>query len=99
MGYHVHGFTDSEKALKTFKKLKDHIHIVISDIVMPVIPGHKLASEMLSIKPDLPIILITGYNDFVDINEVNKIGVKEVLYKPVMIEELAMAISEILNEE
>ncbi|ETR72168.1 MAG: hypothetical protein OMM_07677 [Candidatus Magnetoglobus multicellularis str. Araruama] len=99
MGYHVHSFTESKKALEAFQEMKDQVDLVISNIVMPVTPGHKLALEMLSIKPDLPIILTTGYIDIVDANEMIDLGVKKVLSKPIIIEELALAISEVLKEE
>jgi len=98
LGYHVYEFTDSKQAFEAFQEKKDLVDLVISDIVMPSMPGNKLAMEMLSIKPDLPIILTTGYADLIDENEIIDTGVKKVIFKPITIEQLSMTISEILNK-
>ncbi len=60
LGYHVVTFTNSISALEPFNSNPDRFDLVITDMTMPNMTGEKLATELMSIRPNLPIILCTG---------------------------------------
>lgn len=63
---------------------------------MPNLTGEKMSQEMLSIQPELPIILSSGYNDYVDEAVAKKMGIRCFLAKPVKISELSVTISKLM---
>ncbi|MBF0397464.1 MAG: response regulator [Desulfobacterales bacterium] len=92
LGYTVFSLLNSTEALKAFKKVPNEFDFVISDIDMPNMNGKQLAVEILKIRPNIPVILCTGYGDLIDNEEINKIGVSQILSKPFTREELAASI-------
>ncbi|WP_163335901.1 ATP-binding protein [Desulfopila sp. IMCC35008] len=99
LGYEVTGFTSALEALHTFSKSPDDFDLVISDMTMPIMSGDTLAGELLSVRPDIPIILNTGFTDKITEDEALKIGIKRFIMKPVEINKLAPAIREVLAGE
>ncbi|MEQ8225609.1 MAG: transporter substrate-binding domain-containing protein, partial [Candidatus Eremiobacterota bacterium] len=87
-GYHVISFTDSRKALEAFKQDSSMCDIVITDHTMPELTGFNMAKEMLNMKPDLPVILCTGFNEEINREKVLQAGIRKFLLKPVEISEL-----------
>jgi DNA-binding NarL/FixJ family response regulator len=63
--------------------------MVITDLAMPGITGLELASSILEIRPGLPILLCTGFNDWVKEEMLQSMGIRGLLIKPVAIHELA----------
>ncbi len=97
-GYQVFDFTDSEMALHFFKANKAKIDLVISDVTMPKISGLKLIQELRRLKPDVPIILCTGFSDQIDAEvAIKKYGVQEFLMKPIDLKQMAVSVHKILN--
>jgi len=97
LGYHVLPFTDSTEALGAFKADPDKFDLVITDMAMPKLPGDKLAVELINIRPDIPIVLCTGFNEALTEEKILSIGIKALLMKPVRIKELAGKLREILK--
>jgi len=97
-GFQVVGFTDGIAALEVFRKNPDAFDVVITDQTMPIITGFELAAHLSSIRPDLPIILSTGYANTVNESELRTAGVSHFLSKPMKINELAALLCEI-NEK
>ena len=64
---------------------------------MPVLSGAKLAEELLSIRPDLPIILCTGYSSTISEEKAMGIGIKKYLKKPVDSKNLARIVRRMLD--
>ncbi|NOR44138.1 MAG: response regulator, partial [Candidatus Delongbacteria bacterium] len=62
LGYNVTSFLRSNDALKTFRNDPGKFDLVISDISMPGLTGIELCDEMLEIRPNIPIILCTGFS-------------------------------------
>ncbi len=62
-GYKVSICLDGQQAFDEFKKDPDSFDLVITDMTIPKMTGDVLAKKMLKIRPDLPIILCTGYSD------------------------------------
>ncbi|GEM_PF-4910850 len=61
-GYKIYEAADGEEALKMFNEYKDEIELVLSDVVMPKKNGKELIKEIQKIKPDMKIILMSGYS-------------------------------------
>ena len=99
LGYTVEGFTDSLKALDAFRDKPDAFDVVIVDQVMLGLTGTDLAREITGIRPDIAIILCTGFSEEVDEQKAKEAGVAEYLVKPVGPSELARAIRRVRKED
>lgn len=97
-GFQVVGFVDGIEALEVFRKDPDAFDFVITDQTMPNITGFELASHLSSIRPDLPIILSTGYTNTVNESELRTAGVSHFMSKPLKIKHLVALLCEI-NEQ
>jgi len=69
---------------------------VITDQTMPYLTGLDLAKKMLAIRPNIPIIMVTGHSDLVDEQRAKAAGIAKFLMKPLCMEDLARAMTEIL---
>ena len=81
-GYKVIGECDPKKALKIFRSDPERFDLVITDMTMPKITGEKLAAELREIRPDMPIIISTGFSSRIGGNRIQQIGVNGYLEKP-----------------
>jgi signal transduction histidine kinase len=97
LGYGVEIRTDSREALELFKKRHAEFDLVITDVTMPHMSGDKLAQELLKIKPRLPIILCTGFSMRVSEQRIAQLGIKAVAMKPLVRDELARLVREVLD--
>jgi len=95
--YEVTAVRDSEEALALFMEDPSRFDLVITDQTMPKLAGLSLARKLLTIRPDIPIILYTGHSDAVSPEKAKKAGVKEFLMKPLARKELAEAIRRVLD--
>jgi PAS domain S-box-containing protein len=97
-GYRVTAMTSSREALKLFRKESASFDLVVSDMSMPDMNGDKLSTIMLEIRPDIPIILLTGYNkdSLADITKL--IGAKAYAFKPIVLKELAEMIRKVIDD-
>ena len=66
LGYTVTATTSSTDALELFRQNPSGFDLVITDQTMPKITGSELATNFLEIRPDIPIILCTGYSSIID---------------------------------
>jgi CheY-like chemotaxis protein/anti-sigma regulatory factor (Ser/Thr protein kinase) len=92
LGYMVCTETDSRKALRRFKSNPKAFDLLLSDVAMPGMTGDFLAKRILELRPDLPVILMTGHSDRVDQKTIRNIGVKKLLSKPLSLNVLAGAV-------
>ena len=97
IGYKVTSTSSSLEALETFKKEPGVFDLVITDHTMPHMTGGTLAKEILSLRPDIPIILCTGYNDHINEEKARAIGIKEFIRKPSDKKEMTDAIRRALE--
>jgi CheY-like chemotaxis protein len=97
LGYEVVASTSSREALELFKKEPQKFDLVITDYTMPNLTGIDLATELLTVRADIPIILCTGHNDNVSPEIVRAAGIREFLMKPQSRDEIAQAIRRVLN--
>jgi len=98
LGYQVISFENSMDALTAFRYAPDQFDMVISDIAMPHMPGDKLAAELIRIRPDIPILLCTGFSENISEEKTASIGVRGFLLKPIIIKDLAKKIRQILDD-
>ncbi len=98
LGYTVEAFMDSLQALDAFRDTPDAFDVVIVDQVMTGLTGTALAREIIGIRPDIPIILSTGFFEQLDEQETKEAGVSEYVPKPVGPNELARAIRRVLKK-
>jgi PAS domain S-box-containing protein len=97
MGYEVSVFTDSEEAFNAFIENPQKFDAVISDMTMPKIRGDRLAEMILLIRPEIPVILSTGFSEKLT-EEKPPPGVRKILNKPVDRETLGLVLKEILKQ-
>jgi len=98
LGYKVTVKTSSNDALKTFKSDPDSFDLVITDQSMPNMSGAELTTELLNTRPDIPVILCTGYSKKISEEESKKLGIKKYLLKPLDRRALAKSIREVLKQ-
>ncbi|MBU4130991.1 MAG: response regulator [Proteobacteria bacterium] len=98
LGYTVEARTSSLEALECFKAMPDKFDLVISDVTMPLMTGDLLAQEMMKIRPDLPVILCTGFSKKITREKAETIGIKAFLMKPLLKKEMAHIIRMVLDE-
>ncbi len=99
IGYQVDSYDDALEALKNFKIDREKFDLVITDFAMPRITGDKFASEIKKLRPDIPVILSTGYSESVTPGSVQKYGIERILQKPIIIKELSKVIREVLDKK
>ena len=97
LGYEVVTKKSSLDALKTFQLQPDRFSLVITDQTMPKMTGAELAKEMLRIRPEVPIILCTGFSEVMDQETAKSIGIREFVMKPFVFSELAGLARKLLN--
>jgi CheY-like chemotaxis protein len=96
-GYKIVPFMDSREALAAFQTRPEDFDLVIADLTMPHLTGLDLARELLQRRPHLPIIICTGYGDPVTIEKIKAMGIREIIFKPIIPRDLAEAIRRALN--
>lgn len=97
-GYHVTTETSSVKALKTFKENPEKFDLVITDQTMPELCGKDLIKELLTIRPNLPIILCTGYSNKINETEAKQLGIKAFCLKPLDLPQLVQTVRRVLDD-
>ena len=97
LGYSVVATTSSLEALEVFKAEPDHFALVITDQTMPHMTGADLAKELMRIRPDIPIILCTGFSEVITAEEAKAIGIREFVMKPFATREIAEIARHVLD--
>lgn len=98
-GYQVSTYTSCEEAIRIFTQRPTAYDLVITDLNMPKVMGTDLARAFLETRPDIPIILCTGFSENVDREQAKRLGIRELVYKPVDRDVLASLVRKILDEE
>jgi len=98
LGYQVTSRTSSIEALEVFRDSPDKFNLVITDMAMPNIPGDTLSAELTKIRPDIPILLCTGFSEAMSEEKSESLGIKGFLLKPIVMKDLSKKIREVLDE-
>jgi CheY-like chemotaxis protein len=96
LGYEPVGFQNSTAALAAFHADPERFDLVLTDEVMPEMTGTELATALHRIRPDLPIVLMTGYVGPVPSHGLGAAGIQEVLKKPLLARTLANCLARYL---
>ena len=99
LGYQVETKTSSVEALELFRANPDQFDLVITDMTMPQMTGYHLVEEFLKIRPDIPIILCTGFSEKIDEKKAKAIGVVDYIEKPVDRHVFAFKVRKVLDRK
>ncbi len=97
LGYHVEIRTDSAGALDIFKARPNDFDLVITDMTMPKLTGDRLAEAVMAVRPDIPVILCTGFSATMDDGKAKALGVRAFVKKPMLKAEIARLIRQALD--
>jgi PAS domain S-box-containing protein len=98
LGYTVETKTSSKEALEAFLAEPHAFDLIITDQIMPHMTGTKLARHLLRIRPQIPIILCTGFSERVNAEKAKELGVREFVMKPLVLQDLANIVKKVLKE-
>ncbi len=98
LGYAATAFKNPMDALKAFQAAPDDFDLVITDMAMPKKTGIQLAVELLAVRPDIPVILSTGFSEHMNAQDAIKMGLKGLLKKPVTKSTLARTVRRVLDD-
>jgi CheY-like chemotaxis protein len=85
------------EALATFRADPDRFDAIITDLTMPQMTGVMLAREVHSVRPELPILLTTGYSGGNDFSRAREAGIKHLIAKPFSLQTLAENLQQVLT--
>jgi signal transduction histidine kinase/ActR/RegA family two-component response regulator len=97
LGYRVTGFTASMDALTAFRKNPQQFDLVLADMSMPRMNGEHLVREMTAVRPDIPVIICTGFSERLNRDTAGSLGIKGLLLKPVILSDLARVVRRVLD--
>ena len=97
LGYAVDTRTSSVEALALFRSKCDDYDLIITDMTMPLMNGDRLSKEILDIRPDMPIILCTGFSENMTEEKADNIGIKAFALKPLVQRDLAAIVRRVLD--
>ena len=98
LGYEVTTCGTAIAALELFRSDPSRFDLVITDMTMPLMTGDRMALEMMSLRPDLPVIICTGFNELLSEERVQAIGIRALLMKPFLKNEAATVIRHVLDQ-
>ncbi len=99
LGYCVTSQVNSMEALETFKRSPDEFDLIITDLTMPHMTGIELASKIIKIKPDIPVIICTGFSNTNDEIKAKAAGVSSFIMKPIVKKQMASIIRKVLDKK
>ena len=97
LGYCVVTQTCSQDALTLFSSQPGAFDLVVCDMTMPGMTGEKLAQELMKVRPDIPVILCTGYSQQISEQKAYALGIRAFLYKPISIEIISRTVRSVLE--
>jgi CheY-like chemotaxis protein len=97
LGYEVQASSKAIEALEIFKNNSEDLDLIITDMTMPDLTGLDLAREVVKIRPDMPVIICTGYSDKINEKKAEEFGVSLIM-KPYVANEVAVKIRKVLDK-
>ena len=96
-GYRVTTSRDPAEALERFRAAPGDFDLVITDMTMPGMTGDRLAQELMRIRPELPVVVCTGYNEHIDSERARALGIGALVMKPFLKDDLADLVRALLD--
>ncbi len=97
-GYRVTTRTSSIEALELFKAKPHEFDLVVTDLTMPNMTGDELSMELIRIKPDIPVVLCTGFSARINNEQAEAMGIRAFVMKPVTMREIVTTVRKILDQ-
>jgi PAS domain S-box-containing protein len=97
LGYEVVGFSDPVAALEAFRENPAGFDVVVTDLSMPGMSGFQFARALLQVRPDVAVLMTSGYVRPEDREEARALGVRELILKPDTIDELGLALARVFK--
>jgi PAS domain S-box-containing protein len=97
LGYRVTSCGNPLDALDLLKKNPDEYDLLITDMTMPHMTGDMLAKDAMAIRPDIPVVLCTGYSELMTAEKANQLGIAAFLMKPFTISDMACTVKAVLS--
>jgi len=97
MGYHVIGETEPDNAIEILRNSQENFDLVITDLTMPTMTGIQLAQKIKDIKPDIPIILLSGFNYEAYTKDIDGSLIADFITKPIHKDDLVQVIRRVLD--
>ena len=97
LGYRVTGMTCGKKAIDAVRKAPGDFDLVITDLSMPALTGDQLAEQLRTIRPDLPVVIATGYDNWLPQSRIENLGIRKIVGKPFVLKELALTIRDAIG--
>jgi CheY-like chemotaxis protein len=98
LGYEPVGFASSTAALQVFLEEPERFDGVLSDEAMPDMTGSELAREIRRVRPDIPIVLMSGYVTPALSERAHDLGIADVLAKPLVARDIARSLADALQD-
>jgi PAS domain S-box-containing protein len=96
LGYRVTSRLSGPEALELFRAHPDRFDLVITDQTMPQITGVELSRELMAIRPNIPIVLCTGFSEGLTAERAKNIGIRDFIMKPIVLRDLSQMIRRVL---
>jgi CheY-like chemotaxis protein len=98
LGYRVAGFTHPEEALAVFNERPNEFDVAVTDLSMPGMSGFDLARVLRKARPDLPVLMTSGYVRPEDRAAARDLGIHDFILKPNTVEELGHSLDKVFRE-
>ncbi len=98
LGYTVEAHSDLEQALEVFRADPEAWDLVITDRSMPKLSGEELAGALKGLRPDIPVLMLSGYVSSEDVERLSEVGISAVVGKPILPDELATVVRDVLGQ-
>jgi len=95
LGYEPHAYQDAHRALEVFREQPYAFAAVVTDLSMPAMSGFELSQKLLEIRPDVPILMVSGYFGPEDATIGAQLGIRQLIHKPLSMRRLGELLSEV----
>ncbi len=99
LGYQVTSTTSPIEALEIFTNRNGDFDLVMTDMTMPKMNGMEFTREILRYRPQMPIIICTGFSELVNEKKAKAMGAREFVMKPLVLQELAPTLRRVLQNK
>jgi signal transduction histidine kinase/ActR/RegA family two-component response regulator len=99
LGYRVTAISKPQQALELFANDPQAFDLIMTDMTMPAMNGAQLIQGILAIRPDMPVILCTGFSEVMNEEKAKGIGVSQYIMKPVSRLDVALAVQRALGKQ
>ncbi len=97
LGYKVTAVSDNKEALEIFYSHPENFDLIITDMTMPHLTGTEFSQKIIKVRPNIPIILCTGFSALINKEKAQEMGIKEYVMKPVLLADIAKIVRKVLD--